>query len=294
MIIGVDKGSAYTKTSKEFMVKSTVRKLDENDISINSNDVVEFCGDRYIIGEEGDFATDLMKQKHNNTKILVYTAIAQSFDKDYIKTDLVLGLPIGLFSRHKNEMNELFEKDKLLDIKVNGVKKAIVISNVVVFPEAAATFYVQDKNDCLIIDIGGLSIDMAYFKNRKLVKHSTYSMGMMKLLSKIANEINSEHDLSLSEWTVEDVLNDGLYVYGQKQDIGAEYIISQHCNEIVRRIKLEYDVKGIRNIVLTGGGSSMCYDFMKQHMPQSYILENNQFSNAKGFELIGKSIFKDV
>ncbi|MBN4062807.1 ParM/StbA family protein [bacterium AH-315-E09] len=289
-IIGVDKGSAYTKTSTGFSVKSTVRELNENDLILNGSMTVELEGKKYVIGEEGNFATDLSKADHEETKILTLTAIANSFPGEFIETNLVVGLPIGNFSRQKDKMKKIFE-DQIVKMKVNNEKKAIVIENVAVFPEAAAVFYMQNKKDCLIIDIGGLSVDNALFEEGNLTKHSTYSMGVMKLNTKIANELNAEYDLSLTSWSVEKIINEGLFVYGKQVPINEERIIESHVLEIVEKIKLEYDVKAIENIVLAGGGSFLCASFFKKHMPQLEVIENSRFSNAIGFEKIGEKMF---
>ncbi|MGV8149573.1 MAG: hypothetical protein ACLKAN_11270, partial [Alkaliphilus sp.] len=198
----------------------------------------------------------------------------------------------GNFSRQKDKMKKIFE-DQIVKMKVNNEKKAIVIENVVVFPEAAAVFYMQPKQTCLIIDIGGLSVDNALFEEGNLTKHSTYSMGVMKLNTKIANELNAEHDLSLNSWSVEKILNEGLFIYGKQVPINEERVIESHVLLIVEKIKLEYDVKAIENIVLAGGGSFICASFFKKHMPQLEVIENSRFSNAIGFEKIGEKMFQE-
>ena len=291
--IGVDKGSAYTKTSTGFSVKSTVRELGENDLILNGSMVVELEGKKYVIGEEGNFATDLSKAEHVETKILTLFAIANSYPEEHIKTNLVVGLPIGNFSRQKEKMKKIFE-DQIVKMKVNDEKKTIIVENVAVFPEAAAVFYMQPKQTCLIIDIGGLSVDNALFEGGNLVKHSTYSMGVMKLNTKIANELNSEYDLSLNSWSVEKIISEGLFIFGKQVQINEEKIIESHVLEIVEKIKLEYDIKAIENIILAGGGSFLCASFFKIHMPQLEVIENSRFSNAIGFAKIGEKMFKEI
>ncbi|WP_432408536.1 hypothetical protein [Wukongibacter sp. M2B1] len=292
MIIGIDKGSAYTKTSKDVIIKSTVRDLSEDDINLNDSLFIEMDGEEHFVGGEGSFATDLKKAEHKSTRILTYTAIAKSFEETLINTDLVLGLPIGHYSRNKDKMKELFN-GKSATISINGNQKVIKIMNVEVFPECAAAKFTQNIDSGLFIDIGGLSVDNALFKNGKLEKHSTFTMGTMKLLSKIADYLNAEHDLSLTEWGAEEILKDGLTIDGEVIDIksGTEEVIRDHVKKILERIKLQYDTRMIKNIIFTGGGSLMCFDFFKKYIPQATRMENTQFSNAKGFELIGRKLF---
>jgi plasmid segregation protein ParM len=291
-MLGIDKGTTYTKTDQKICIKSTIREYQESDISLqNDKLILEMENKKWVIGEKGNYSTDLMKSQHYNTKALVLTAIAQSTTDECIITDIVTGLPIALYSGQKQIMKNLFQ-DTNNEIRINGIRKRIRIRNAEVFPEAAGAFYSQNEfTDALIIDVGGLSIDTAQFKGGKLIKYSTYSMGMMKLFSKIANKVNSEHDLSLTEWDIEDLLKDGLFIYGKQVDIGAERIIIEHAKEIIERLSLEYDLKSLKNILITGGPADWISKYLAKYIPQLRTMKNNQYSNAIGYSNIGRVIF---
>lgn len=290
MTIGIDKGTTYTKDSEGNIIKSTVKVITD-DILLANKLLVEMDCRKYIIGEKGNFSTDLMKGNHDNTKILVYTLLALGLkDKEYFNDNVVIGLPIGLYGKNKEILKKQFAgKDKM--ISICGKKKYIRIDKVEVFPEAAGAFYTQPKPNALVLDFGGLSIDTALFKKSRLQKYSTYSMGTMKLYSKIANKINGDFDLSLTEWDIPGILNKGLKIYGKQQDINISSIINSHILEIVERLKLEYDLKVIDDILLTGGGSILLEEYIKKHIPQAYKIETT-FANAKGFKLVGEQLFK--
>lgn len=289
MILGIDKGTTYTKSSENKIIRSTIRKFN-NDILFDDKLTVEIFNKKYIIGEKGNYSTDLMKPMHENTKILVYTMIGLSIMQKYVETDLVVGLPIGLYARQKQNMKNLFTNDEIY-MNINGNDKHIKINRIEVFPECAGAFYSQTEKNALIIDIGGLSIDIGLFENSKLIKYSTYSMGTMKLYSKIANEINSQYDLSLTEWDIPKILNEGLYIYGMNVPIKTEEIIKNHALEIIERLKLEYEIKATKNVLLTGGGSLLLADYLKYDIPQSKLI-NVKFANAIGFKKVGEVIFK--
>ena len=104
-VIGVDKGSIITNTSKGYELLSTVRYLDDDEINLDkSKTVVEFRGKKLVIGESGNFASDLMKADQENTPAVVYTAIAKSIQDEHIETNLVLDLPIRLYAKNKEKM----------------------------------------------------------------------------------------------------------------------------------------------------------------------------------------------
>lgn len=291
-MLGIDKGTTYTKTDKGLCIRSTIRQHRDNDIVLHDDTILlELDGEKYIIGEKGNYSTDLMKSKHFNTKALILLAIGLSFDEPDIETDIVTGLPIGLYSSQKEQMKAMFN-NQTYNIKINGRVKTIKIRNAEVFPEAAGAYYSQTEySDALIIDIGGLSIDTALFVNKKLQKYSTYSMGVMKLYSKLANSLNSLYDLSLTEWDIEGVLKDGLSIYGKDVKVDIDSPAIEHTKEIIERLSLEYDLKSIKNILLTGGSADMFLEYFKKDIPQVSTLKNNQFTNAVGYANIGKVMF---
>lgn len=292
-MIGVDKGTTYTKTDKGLCIRSTIRKYKEDDIILQGDKILlEMNGEKWIVGEKGNYSTDLMKSKHFNTKALILLAIGMSCQDDYIVTDLVTGLPIGLYSTQKEQMKSIFHNTSH-EVKINGVRKSIRIRNAEVFPEGAGAFYSQsDYTDALIIDVGGLSIDIALFVKKKLQKHSTYSMGIMKLYSKIANKLNSEHDLSFTEWDIENVIKEGLYIYGRQVDLGIDDLVIEHTKEIIERLTLEYDIKSIKNVLITGGSAEWISRYFIKDMPQLRLLSSSQFTNAIGYRNIGQVLFR--
>lgn len=293
-MLGIDKGTTYTKTDKGLLIRSTMRSYRDNEVLLDDDKtIVEYEGAKYVIGEKGNYSTDLMKSEHENTKLLILAAVGLSVPDNFITTNIVTGLPIALYSSQKNQMKELLRMNYTHQIKINDQNKLIRLSNIEVFPESAGAFYSQSKyKDALVVDIGGLSVDMALFEGQKLIKYSTYPMGIMKLYSKVANYINSQHGLSLSEWDIETIIKDGLYLDGQKIDLNIDYLIKEHIEEIMERLKLEYDLRVIRNILMTGGGSQWLHEYFKTHMPQAELMSDSQFTNSKGYANIGKVIFK--
>lgn len=291
-MIGVDKGTTYTKTNKNLCIRSTIRRFRESDVLLDDKIIVEYKNQKYIVGEKGNYSTDLMKSQHHNTKLFGLLAIGLSHpNDDRIYTDMVTGLPIGLYSSQKRAMKELFF-DSYNDIKINGKHQIIRIEQVEVFPEFAGAFYSQNEySDALIIDIGGLSVDTSLFQNKKLKHYSTYAMGIMKLYSKVANYINSKYDLSKTEWDIEELINDGLYIYGEKVDMGLDTLAFEHTKEIIERLSLEYDLKSIRHVLLTGGAAEWIEKYFKKDIPQIKTLPDSQFTNAVGYYNIGKVLW---
>lgn len=301
MILGIDKGSAYTKTTKH-KIKSIVRKsydnfdienIDRKGLHIILND------ENYIIGEKGNFATDLLKSQHQNTEILIKTAIALSTTETNTNVSLVVGLPIAQHSKQKDRFKNMLISSNLTEIYINNTLKTFTIQNVEVFPECVGAFYSLDTNQyndkkVLFIDIGGLSMDIASFDNKKLAEYSTHQLGIMKLFVKIANEINKQYDSQFDIWDVENILNNGLKVSGQTVRIDfINHIIQEYVIDIYQTIKLQYDLKWYDEVIFVGGGGIFLFPNFKKYIPHSRLVDNAQFANANGFQKVAEVLFDE-
>ena len=162
MILGIDRGTTYTKTNlfKE-PFRSTVRKASSDDDISRGSIIVDYQNQRYIIGEKGEFETDLMKSKDKNTLLLTLVSIALSTGDEIINAKIVTGLPIGYYGEQKNELKQMLN-GTFHNITINGINKSIKINRAEVFPEAAGAFFSVELNNALIIDVGGISVDVSH------------------------------------------------------------------------------------------------------------------------------------
>lgn len=298
MIIGVDRGTAYTKNSLGDVFKSTVRKHRETDIHLDPQKhiVVDYKGEKYVIGEDGNYQTNLQKSSNEHTKLLVLVSLARATNESFAKFKMITGLPIARYAQEKKLMKSIFDKNEIHAITVNGEHRKIHVEKHEVYPESAGAFAFQRSTDTgIVIELGGVSVDVSLFTNKELKKFSTYPMGMMKLYSKIANYLNSKYDLSYTEWDIPSVLANGLDIYGRKQTLDIGVIVAEHVKAVIERLELEYDVK--TNKVLLAGGGFMengelnLVEAIKKYLPHATTIEPLQFANALGYEAVGRSIW---
>lgn len=295
MIFGVDRGTTFTKTDNLRKFKSTVRRVSKDDVLIDKDSIfVEYNGTDYIVGESGEYETDLFKSENEYTLLLILTALAQCTSDYDIRTNLVTGLPIGQYSGQKVQFKNLLNNTSH-SIKVNGQRRNIYINKADIFPEAAGAFMSSNYQSGLVIDVGGISVDCALFEDRKLKHSSTYPMGIMKLYAKIANSLNAKFGTSLVEWDVERTLVKGIYKYGEKQDIDriVKDIEQDHTQGIINRLNLEYDTVNIKNMILAGGAINI-HSHIKNQFKHATTIENSQFANAIGFRNVGRSLYNNA
>lgn len=294
-IISVDKGTAYTKTSKLISIKSTIREYRSDELNFSQDKIiVEYMNKKYVIGENGKTNTNLFKSEQDETKLLILTAIALSNPTEIRqRTHLITGLPIGRIGYERDSMKRLLQYTTN-NIIINKQPYTIDIGRAEVFPESASSFYyLQDADDGLIIDIGGLSIDTAlYTKGKKLSKYSTYRLGILPLYREIANYIGSKYSLTLDEWLVHDILIDGLSINGINIDLDISSIVNNYLRQIIQALEFDYNIPSIKNIFLTGGGGIFLYPYIKKLIPRVKLMDNSRFTNVLTYQLLGEVLLR--
>lgn len=294
MIIAVDKGTTFTKTEK-ISFKSTIREYRSDEIDFAQDKImVEYNNKKYIIGEKGKTNTNLFKSHQEETKLLILAALAlENQLETRQKVRLITGLPIGRYAVEKEHMKKLFQHTKN-EIIVNKQKYFIDIADAEIFPEGASSFYSIDVDEGLIIDIGGLSIDMALFDKEKiLTKYSTHKLGIMPLYRQIANKVNNKYSLSLDEWEIENKIKNGITIDGVNTELEMDGIINEHIQLILQSIEFEYDIPIIKHIFLTGGGSKLLYSYFKRKIPRVQLMPNPQYTNVIAYSVLGRVLFNE-
>ena len=288
MIIGVDLGNYAIKTSEEV---SFLSKITQEENFINE-DKVNINGIDYFIGK-GEFSTDWVKSKKDNTLLMLYTALYKS-SSDSVN-QVVLGLPIQQYKSGKDELKRLVEDNRC--VNVNG--KQLVIADVEVAPEGASALYSIDnklrdtigKKQLIIIDIGGRTTDVTMFLNNKIEDVKTIPVGALNIYQDIVNYINSQYNQSFLLEDGETVLNDGLFLDGEDKDISfITPILKKHFSSIYKELQLKLNLsKGY--VYLTGGGSNIYELAFKNRLNNVIMSKDPLFDNAIGFKRVGEEIW---
>lgn len=285
MIVGVDVGYTYTKHYSAYakeIFRSTVKEVS---IDINKGIVIEFQGREYTIGEKGSYSVDLNKIQDETFQYCLYTAIAQAMQTNSDIVDLVTGLPVGYYTTQKQFLKDSLE-GKDVFIKYNGKHKVFTINRCLVFPQSAGLFALYPElfdNKMIVIDIGGMTVDVSYFEGFKLIKYRTYPMGMLVLYGAIIQAINAEYAVNLDLLDGEMLISEGIQIEGKAVDI--EHIIRKHTEDILRPIQLEFPYKIAKKVFIGGGAIAL-----KEYLP-GIVREDSIYDNAKAFYEIGVSHF---
>lgn len=299
MILGFDFGNENIKTSEDFIVKSLFTQTEglfnyEHELLIN--------GQKYIIGE-GNYDTELNKALKPNLLPALCVGLANSTNQNNV--DLVVGLPIGQYKAHKDELQKTILGYKTIEFTYNDKQYKYRINKVLVYPEGLGAFANLKKIDrqkfnntkMIILDIGGRTTEIALLsedKSRKILKHKSLAIGMINIYSDIITILNEKYTLNLKIEDAETIIKFGLKIYGKP--VETESIVSGVLQNIFNEITQELNVNfsaDIYPIFLTGGGGRKFFAPLKKKYNSVILSEEFLFANAKGFKKYGQKMWRE-
>ncbi|HHX2544659.1 ParM/StbA family protein [Neisseria elongata] len=240
-------------------------------------------------------------------------------DKEVI---IATGLPVQNHYTADGHINTELVADKVKNlqrqVKPSGQAMAKIVKSYVT-TEAIATFIdaimtMDGKKSELydrltreivaVLDIGGKTTDFAVlYEGGKIVdkkRLGSLTLGILELKDEISNYLRQHYKLSsIGIRHVESLLNTGKFRYG-----GKEYDLSQELSSMkekfVRRIFDSLDRKlgdlgDVDAILCTGGGAALLREqLLSKYEGQAVIVDEPEFSNARGMLKTAKFIMKGV
>ncbi|OOM17234.1 StbA protein [Clostridium saccharobutylicum] len=295
MILGIDVGYSNTKVNGKDGTDIFLSTLEEGTNEVNKKAIkIEYKGKEYTIGEQtGDFSTDLNKIHDPIFEMCLYTAIARQMKDTVEDIYLVTGLPAEYFKSQKQELIDSLE-GKTINIVLNDNPKRFTIKKVLVFPQSAGLFILNpnefENNDNIIVDIGGVTVDVSVFSDMILLKTGTYELGMLKLYGKIIQSIKSDYSISYDLLEAEKrILTKKIIKDGKKIDITTliNKALKDHTQSIIRNIKNDFSEYNTYNRNFIGGGAYR----LREYLPLE-VQEDDIYTNAKAFYKIGVEKFE--
>lgn len=295
-IMGIDVGYSHTKgvtQRKKDIFRSTVK---EGVIDLNKNStVIEYEGEKLTIGERGRITVSEDKIEDPNFEPLLMTSILRLINRGDtdVSIDLVTGLPIAWYPKQKDKLRE-FLNNKKITIGYKGKDRNIHIKNCIIFPQSAGMALIspddfQEGKTNIIIDIGGLTVDVSYYDGRKLVKYESYQLGMLKFYGKLRGAINAQFNVEVDDLDVERFIEEGTVTVAQQpQQFNFDKHFTAHMDEIMTRIKTDFPYNTVHKVTFVGGGSMRFEDYLPPH---NSIKCDQIKSNAEAFYNVGVQKF---
>lgn len=284
MILGIDVGNYATKTSERVIFDSKVSLT-----NILGNNAIEIGGTSYQVGQ-GNYDTEYRKVSKESYLVFLYTAILQSTND--IDNQIVVGLPIGQYKEDKEVLKGLVLSNRHYKGRYLNKKREIFITDVEVYPEGPGA--VANDFTGILIDIGGRTTDICYIIGgikKKIENHKSIPQGTLNLYSSFINSLNSRHGLDLKLNDAERILKKGLKVDGLSVDISSSMnSFKEYIEELIKQLQLDYSLK-TNEVALLGGGSELLYNPLKKRIPNSFLIDDPVFANARIFKEVGENIW---
>ncbi|UOE58123.1 ParM/StbA family protein [Cytobacillus oceanisediminis] len=296
LIFGIDVGYSHTKLvgpDGYDIFRSTVK---QGVIDVNANStVIEYEGKKLTIGERGRITVAANKIADPNFEPLLLTAVLRNMDEKLtnVKVKLVTGLPIGWYKKQKDELRD-FLLNKKVTVGYKGKDRTIHIEDCLVFPQSAGLALTNPKEfeegrTNLIIDIGGLTVDVSYYEGRTVAHLESYQLGMLKFYAKVASAINQQFNVQVSDQDVERFIEEGAVIIDEEQvDFDFDTHFKEWMDQIVTQIKLDFPYDIVHKKTWVGGGALRFNDYLptKKSIDCDKIL-----NNAEAFYNVGVQKF---
>lgn len=289
MRISVDVGYNSTKHLGAKGVDQFLSTVKERKSELENGIIVEYEGKEYIIGDINGYpSSDANKINDSTFRLCLFTAIALNMTTA-TDTDVrvITGLPMQYFKHQKEDLVKSLEGLNV-NLKLNGKNKTFTITKVLVFPQSAGMFLTHKellKDEALVIDIGGGTVDVSYFDNGEWKKGATYALGVNTLYDNILQSI-SKHGVSYNNrMKAIDIIKNG-YIHtdaGQvnvSQEIIEEF--KERVKEIIETVKGGFTEFPRSKKVFIGGGSLLLQDYIPFD-----VIDQAEYVNVKIFDRVG-------
>lgn len=306
VIIAVDSGKFATKAVRKLddgTVKSLIfrTKMDPTNEDVPSDSrsyVIEYKGEKHIIGEEAesvDFEKNKAKLVH---KLATYIAIASLLGTENdVDVALAIGCPLSIFVNVEERENykKFFLDEGNIVIKLNGKTRSFNIKEVIVCPESSGIIFKNSseyKNKLVgVIDIGGLNTNCCVYNQLTPIKSTSFTtnLGANFMTNELKQKLNSEFvDANLQDWQMETIIKQG-YIKSHKEESATiiRNFFAKHMKDILLECERKgWDLKNI-DIIFTGGGSKLLEKDILNSVSDAVISTSAQLDNVEGFYIVG-------
>jgi plasmid segregation protein ParM len=294
---GIDVGSRSTKVTTaqgRDIFQSTIKE-GKIDVSLGSI-ALSYDGKDYTVGNGGRYLNDKSIVDDPAFKIWLLTGILRNTQNNTANIDakIVTGLPASYYKKQKEETKNMLD-GKSFHVEHAGKEKVISIKEAIVFPQSAGIFLLHPEDFkgtdmTLVIDMGGVTIDVSLFRGMELVFFKSYdNMGTYSFFADIATGIQEKFGVYVDIFRIDDMIDKGGVVIDEevhKFDFSPYF--KAYVDQAITAIKNDFDFRTVDKRIFTGGGALRCKDYLPTKRP---ITENDLYINADAFYKVGEQKF---
>ncbi len=334
-ILGIDIGFGFTKSTdgkQDLVFKSVLGEATEiqfREAMLSGADVegehlqVEVDGKAYFVGELAErqsnvrfFTLDQAQFIGKFAKVLALAAAAKTV-KGFVPINLVTGLPIGSYNKHKDELaNYLSGEHKVALVDAAGKRdeKSIKIDKVRVIPQPFGSLFNLMLNDLGelgdkrlirdkigIIDIGFRTSDYTISDKMRYSERGsrTTDSGIARAFNVISTKLREKSGVNVELYRLYDAIDTGsIKIRGKVFDLKSltDQVFGQLASTIASEVdRLWVDDWDIDSMVITGGGGAVLSKYLKPLL-NGVVMDTDpeddmRLYNVHGYRKFGQHIW---
>ena len=295
--VSINNGYSFVKGEFGQNFKSAYRETTLGEYGCSADLIEMPNGKVYAIGD-GNTVTDKDKTKNIATKLFVLNMLSKNMQSTSTEHfHVFLTAPPMTFASQKDSLPEYLKGS--YRIKHNGVQKDIYIDDVTVYPETITAYLANNpskfKRPVIIIDIGGLTTNVAYIDNGSYNKDTIISFvnGMYNVETEVCDYLNDKYwDLNLDTFNVHEFLQRGIRLGDSAENIiekekdGINAIYSKFVSKIANRITMKNWSPNMCDILVTGGGGKLLLSTIQKWYKHAKLSNDPIFDNLNGTKLL--------
>lgn len=334
-ILGIDIGFGFTKATsgrQDLVFKSVLGEA--TDIQFREEMLaVETIGEEhlqievedksYFIGELAErqsnvrfFTLDQEQFISKFAKVLALTAAAPLV-KGFVPINLVTGLPIGSYRKHKDELAKVLvgeHRVALIDADGKRDEKTININKVRVIPQPFGSLFnlmlndlgelgdkrlVRDKIG--LIDIGFRTSDYTISDKLRYSERGsrTTDSGIARAFNVIATKLREKSGINIELYRLYDAIDEGsIKIRGKVYDLKGltDQVFSQLATGVANEVdRLWVDDWDIDAMVITGGGGAVLAKYLQPLLNGEVMAldpkADMRMYNVRGYRKFGKHLW---
>ena len=334
-ILGIDIGFGFTKATsdkKDLVFKSVLgESIDiqfrEETLSVALADEehlqVEIDGKSYFVGELAErqsnvrfFTLDQDQFIGKFAKVLALTAAAKMV-KGFVPINLVTGLPIGSYRKHKDELaKHLVGEHKVVLVDGDGKRdeKTISINKVRVIPQPFGSLFNLMLNDLGeigdkrlikekigLIDVGFRTSDYTISDQMRYSERGsrTTDSGIARAFNVISTKLREKSGVNVELYRLYQAIDEGnIKIRGKSYDLKTltDQVFSQLATSVANEVdRLWVDDWDIDSMVITGGGGAVLAKYLEPLLNGEVMAlkpgDDMRKYNVKGYRKFGQHLW---
>lgn len=295
IIIGIDHGNRNMKTASN-VFSAVIQPIQTKPDSLEN--ILEYQNKFYYVGGKVPEKEMVDKTVNEDYYLLTLAALAKEMrNRNLTDASVRLGtaLPPRRFQEQKDGFKKYLMKTKELHFRYEGIHYHVSLENVYVFMQGHVVIHTllnSVKGFCLLIDIGGGTVDMVGFIDG--IPDGNYAISdkaALYCINMVKEEVVAKLGEVVPAYIVEEFMKNGAYDCPQKYQQVINECLKSYSNGIYEIIRGNNYNLDLTKMVFMGGGASIMQNYGNSEGRNTEFV-TDVCANAKGCEAAIRSILR--